>query len=266
MSMITARREKQKPFTALLFSGGLDSVCFDYLGKPSFLIYVQNRSRYAEAEEHAIYKLRAEKALQGELIPLADKLDLSAYERDDLIVPNRNAHLVLLASNYADTIWLASVKGDRSNDKDEHFYGCMTELLNHMWDDQHWTERRTFKVGSPYKQFTKRRLVAMYLAAKGPPQHLLTSYSCYEGKKQHCGVCKPCARKRVALALNDVEMPKDYWAANFWEADWWKELSGKMAAHLYRGEEDYDFMKFAHENGIPVYPYSEVYIEKPPIL
>ena len=84
-----------------------------------------------------------------------DVLNLGQYERDDAIVPNRNAHLVLLASHYGEHIMLGSVSGDRSFDKDEKFYFRMEDLLNHMWQEQQWTERK-FKIESPFKDKKKQ--------------------------------------------------------------------------------------------------------------
>ena len=47
---------------------------------------------------------------------------LGKRERNDLIIPNRNAYFILIASEYGETIYLASVNGDRSLDKDKKFF------------------------------------------------------------------------------------------------------------------------------------------------
>ena len=44
--------------SALLFSGGLDSVCFNHLAKPDLLIYAPTSSMYEAQEDACIERLR----------------------------------------------------------------------------------------------------------------------------------------------------------------------------------------------------------------
>lgn len=243
MSMTTAQRAGPLARTCLLFSGGMDSLCFARLLQPSVLLYVTSNAPYTAQETQCVEQLRASGAFgAGEFVKLDGVLDLGRWERDDLIVPNRNAHLVLLASNYADEILLGSVEGDRSLDKDPTFYARMTALLDHMWGEQHWTAQRRFAVSSPFKSITKTALVGRFLADGGDANDLLTSYSCYRGSPTHCGVCKPCARKRVALENNEVMAPAGYWEREFVEAPWWEALWPAINSGAYRGAEDRDFV------------------------
>jgi 7-cyano-7-deazaguanine synthase in queuosine biosynthesis len=243
--MITSNRAGPLAKRVLLYSGGMDSVCFDNLLLPDVCLYVRNKAPYAACEDYCVEKLEAQDKIKGELVTLdANVLDLSQWERDDAIVPNRNAHLVLLASNYGDQIYLSSVYGDRSNDKDEKFYRLMEMLLGHMWDEQHWTKRRRFRISSPFKMWTKSTLVDRYLSRGGDHLALLTSYSCYRGQPKHCGICKPCFRKRVALENNYIEVPRGYFEDDFWRQDWFHELLPRMQEGKYRGDEDKDVLKF----------------------
>ena len=174
----------------------------DYLLKPDFLLNISMNSAY-DARERESFP-------DKEIKFLDDVIDLGIYERDDAIVPNRNAHLVLLASHYGETIWLGSVSGDRSFDKDQAFYSHMETLLNHMWQEQHWTEERRFEIYSPFKDRTKTDLVDEYLMKGGTEESLLKSYSCYEGEEKHCGHCKACFRKWVALENNGIITGVEY--------------------------------------------------------
>lgn len=244
MSVITKAKERMRAKSVLLFSGGMDSLCFDHLCQPDVLLYAPSGAGYAARERRCILELQAGGWLHGELVDAGGVLDLARFERDDFIVANRNAYLVLLASHYGELIWLGSVDGDRSCDKDEGFYAHMKALLDHMWQAQHWTEARTFRVGSPYKTITKTELVRRYLAADGDPAALLTSYSCYHGDEQHCGVCKACARKRVALELNRIKAPAGYWRGNFWHEQWFFDVLPAIRAGTYRGAEDADFIRW----------------------
>jgi 7-cyano-7-deazaguanine synthase in queuosine biosynthesis len=238
----------------LLFSPGLDSVCFSHLLKPDMLLHIRMGSKYEDREIEAIEKMVAKKHIdQDKLIILSNTLNLSAYERpDDLIIPNRNAHLILLASNYGEEIILNTVNGDqRLKDKDRDFYFCMEQLLNHMWQAQRWTKERKFKIGSPFANLTKTQLVAKYLDDGGNPQVLLDSYSCHVGTKRHCGVCKPCFRKHVALANNGIDV-NGYFENQFWKTDLFKTIWYEIQAKQYYEEQGLDVIRFIENNSIQV--------------
>ena len=242
VNMITKGKEKPTGNMVLLFSGGMDSVIFDHLIKPDVLLYLPTGSKYEDIETKKLDDLAMKGYIDSQkLVVLPDVLNLSLFERDDAIVPNRNAFLLLFASLYGETLILGSVQGDRSYDKDEIFYDKMEALLNHMWQEQHWTEEKTFKVMSPYKNTTKTQLVKDYLADDGKPEILLESYSCYEGKEQLCGWCKPCFRKWVSLHNNGIEIPEKYYKYDPWDAPWLPELKPMILEGTYRGMEDIDW-------------------------
>ena len=228
--MITKGKEQVRGKSVLLYSGGMDSLMIDYLLKPDVLLNISMNSAYDTRERESFP--------DKEIKFLDDVIDLGIYERDDAIVPNRNAHLVLLASHYGETIWLGSVSGDRSFDKDEIFYNHMETLLNHMWQKQHWTEERRFTVSSPFKDRTKTDLVDEYLIKGGTAEELLQSYSCYEGEEKHCGHCKACFRKWVALENNGIITGVEYWQKVPWEASWLDEVLLQIFNGGYRGLED----------------------------
>ena len=245
--MVTQERAGPIDKSVLLFSGGMDSLCYARLLKPDLLLYIPTGARYEDTESWWVSQLLFQHMLPDacEFLTLGGVLDLGRYERDDLIVPNRNAHLLMLASHYGDRLYLSSVEGDRSTDKDEQFYALMTVLLDHMWQKQHWTDRRCFKIEAPFKEFTKRQLVAMYLENGGDPDGFRVSYSCYRGERKHCGTCKPCFRKRVALELNNIIL-KDYWEKDFWHCRWYTDLLPMIQTGQYRGAEDADVMAFVN--------------------
>ena len=235
VNMITKGKEKPTGNMVLLFSGGMDSVIFDHLLKPDVLLYLPTGSKYEYIETKKLDDLAMKGYIDSKkLVVLPDVLNLSLFERDDAIVPNRNAFLLLFASLYGEILILGSVQGDRSYDKDEIFYDKMMALLNHMWQEQHWTEEKTFKVMSPYKNTTKTQLIKDYLADGGKSEILLESYSCYEGKEELCGWCKPCFRKWVSLHNNEIVIPKNYYRNNPWDAPWLPELKPIILEGRYR--------------------------------
>lgn len=188
----------------LLYSGGLDSYCLAWgwaqERPPDLCLYVDTRSVYADKE-------RAYLAPPPWNIPVAvdTRLTLADCERPDGIVPNRNSFLVLVAAYYGTHISLAATAGDRSADKTVWWARDCTALLNRAFGVQHWCpDGRTFTVELPGCLFTKTQLVAGYLAAGGPPAALLSTVSCYHPTLLHCGQCKACVRRWVALQLNGL--------------------------------------------------------------
>ena len=237
--MITKGKEKVRGKTVLLFSGGQDSLIINYIMKPDVLLNISMNSNYDKTERATFDSIGID---SDKLVNLDEVMNLGMFERDDAIIPNRNAHLTLLASHFGETIWLGSVHGDRSFDKDEKFYTRMEDLLNHMWQDQHWTEKRTFSISSPFKDRTKTDLVEEYLDRKGNPIYLYNSYSCYEGKEQHCGQCKACFRKWVSMENNGLNT-KGYWIENPWDAPWLDDVLLAIHNGGYRGREDSDIVQ-----------------------
>lgn len=229
--------------SVLLFSGGMDSLIFDKLLNPDILLYIPSGSNYESIENKKVLNL-ADKGFidKSKLVVLDNVLNLRRFERDDMIVPNRNAFLILLASMYGETIYLGSVQGDRSSDKCPEFFEKIEILLNQMWNEQHWTEERKFKILDPYKEFTKTELVKMFLEAGGDTNALLESYSCYGGSETLCGQCKPCIRKFIALVNNNIKIPENYYESNPADAEWIYEFLPRMYKGEYRGKEDADFI------------------------
>lgn len=242
MSMITKDIEKNRNKSVLLFSGGMDSLIFSKLIDPDVLLYIPSGSIYEKIETDKI-KFMIDSGIidKQRTVIESNIINLSMFERDDYIVSNRNAFLVLLASLYGERIILSSVSGDRSTDKDTIFYHLIESLLNHMWQKQHWTEERCFKVWSPFKHLTKTELVKIYLEENNYPDDLLTSYSCYSGKEPVCGQCKPCFRKWVSLINNDIKIPECYYIDNPWDSYWLKEIIPLLSTNSYRGKEDNDW-------------------------
>ena len=257
VNMITKGKEKPTGNMVLLFSGGMDSVIFDHLLKPDVLLYLPTGSKYEYIETKKLDDLAMKGYIDSKkLVVLPDVLNLSLFERDDAIVPNRNAFLLLFASLYGEILILGSVQGDRSYDKDEIFYDKMMALLNHMWQEQHWTEEKTFKVMSPYKNTTKTQLIKDYLADGGKPEILLESWSCYDPQvkyllhpEQLCGWCKPCFRKWVSLHNNGIVIPENYYKNDPWDAPWLPELKPIILEGRYRGMEDIDWCTALRDKG-----------------
>lgn len=222
--------------SVLLYSGGMDSYCLRYLLNPSVLLYVDIGAQYSKEEIQRLPKGCI-------VISLGD---LSQFETSSGILPCRNALYTIIASNYGEQIILGATDGDRVRDKDENFSLVMSNLLTYLWSD-YWVEQaRTITVSVPFKNKTKREIVAEYVRKGGNIQRLAQcSYSCYRGLSVPCGACKPCYRKYVALALNGYV---DYqYAVNPLRYIEEKVLPGLLCEKNKRGREDEDILQLIGE-------------------
>jgi 7-cyano-7-deazaguanine synthase len=190
--------------SVLLYSGGLDSYITAALVEPDILLHVEIGTFYGLYETS---RLVTPPTFAGQLVRV--ELNLSPWERGDLIIPGRNAHLALLAAGYGDDILFGATAGDRVSDKDDEFAIRMTHLLRHLYKPQWWiADGRKPTVSLPVKAFTKAQLVDAFLDGGGDPRRLVSdTFSCYTptANGSHCGRCKPCARKWVALRANDID-------------------------------------------------------------
>lgn len=182
----------------LLYSGGLDSFITAHMFPNAKLLYINSKARYAHKE------IRNVDIAPRPVILLNNVLNLSAWEREDAIVPARNLFLVALASLYGDEILLASTAGDNSTDKDTVFTEKSGELLTHIYDCSHFS-RGSIKVLAPTKKLTKKDLIQWYLSQYNDPDKLLKTISCYDEGEGHCGQCKACIRRWTAFEACGVE-------------------------------------------------------------
>lgn len=227
----------------LLFSSGMDSYIINKLEKPDTLLFIDNKSNYAQIERKFIESQGYEN-----LIILDDFIDMSKIERKDFIIPSRNLYFVTIAAEYGDEIILGATAGDRSTDKDLKFAELSSELLNHIYSESHWSKGRDIKVSLKYKSFTKRDLIMKYFYKKieenptMPFREIQTnlaeelvnnSFSCYTPINGYqCNRCKPDTRKYLAIlsAINvDISKyykysPRDYFTPEVIE-EWIKKES-----------------------------------------
>lgn len=236
----TENKDKKKNKSVLLFSGGMDSVMYNYLLKPDIILYIEHKNRYQDEEAKSIDRLIKKGFIDKEKLIIEKTFDLEKFERDDAIIPNRNLYFITLATHYGETVYLGSVNGDRTLDKSIKFYELSKEVFDYLYQEQHWCEERKFIIGSPFKEYTKTELLYKYLEEKGDINAILASYSCYEGKDKPCGWCKPCFRKWVALKNNGVsdDILKDYFKNDPAKAPWIQEILPLIKEKKWRGDED----------------------------
>ncbi len=180
----------------LLYSGGMDSYILSYLEKPDVCLYIDVDGIYSKKERENLIL-----PPYGKLI--IDTLNIGKFERDIGVLPMRNAYFILNAVQYGDDIILGGVEGDRAHDTHKWFTKLMEWLTNYIWKDDRINNRLEcrgdIKIHLPSKNKTKIELLKEFIEEGGDPKFLYESISCYDSKILHCGKCKACARKWVAM-------------------------------------------------------------------
>lgn len=212
----------------LLYSGGMDSWLIRQIWKPDISLYVDMNTRYSQEE---ISRLPSD--------VIVERLDLSKWERPDAIIPLRNLYLLALATNYGNHICIGATAGDRVLDKSFEFRDRLQDLLNYLYQKQHWTEERKIQLCFDFKNWTKTKLLREYLNRGGSIEKAFhSSFSCYNPNNgRECWECKPCFRKFIAFALNGMVFPDDvsYRVLNYIE----REILPSIKSGTYgRGQEE----------------------------
>lgn len=188
----------------LLYSGGMDSWLIDKIWKPDMKVYVNMHTRYSEEEIRRIQENDSD-------VTIVD-FPLGQWERDDAIIPLRNLYLVMVICNITGEqdvdICLGATSGDRVLDKSQLFVDKANDLLNYLYQSQHWIPNgKKININIDFKNKTKTELLSMFVQAGGDINEAFTrSFSCYNPTNGcECWQCKPCFRKFVSFACNDYE-------------------------------------------------------------
>lgn len=208
----------------LLYSGGMDSFITAHAYPLAELLYIDTGARYADKELEAIMSMQAP---HHRAVIVDRRLSLADLERDDAIVPARNLLLLTIATYYGNDILLAATAGDSSTDKDHVFADKAADLLTHIYSSHHFPDFGKVTVRLPYKEKSKGQMVAEYLRTGGDPVALAKTVSCYHPKKIHCGRCKACIRKWVALKYHGLHEITP-WDQNPMNYEGWDDIVAKV--------------------------------------
>lgn len=193
--------------TVVLSSGGLDSFiawrC--YAPKDAVPLFVNVGQKYWSREIVALNKLV--NAVPDFNLRTANGPGMRQYELPSGIIPNRNAELILAASQIAENIVLGVLAEEINSDKSVEFFDAMEDLLNISWLPQYWNndKGRKFAIWSPIRHLTKTELIKSYLAKGHPVGWLHHTVSCYAGTDAHCGTCPSCFKRWIAFTNCGIE-------------------------------------------------------------
>lgn len=221
--------------TALICSGGLDSVCLAYhlaaQGKLALIIsfdYGQRHkkelhfARQCARDLNVPFHLSDISAIGGSLTGSAltdDSVDVPEghYTEDTMrltIVPNRNVIFLAIAFGIAaahdlDSVALAVHSWDRFIYPD-----CSREFLTSFDAMERLALEDTVRVIAPYADGGKANIVCDGVKHNVP---FAKTWSCYKGEEKHCGRCGTCVERREAFHLAKVSDPIEYEDPDYWQ-------------------------------------------------
>lgn len=218
-------RIEKKDGLALL-SGGLDSttLLWDYSSEialaVSFDYGSKHNAREIEAARFQCEQLRVEHLIipldfmgryfKSDLLLTGGEIKTGDYNRENMastVVPFRNGIMLSIAAGLAESrelkrIFIANHSGD-------HFIypDCRPEFINAIGEAISLGTEEKIVIAAPYTHISKTALLRRGAKTELDYAH---TYSCYEGRQEHCGVCGTCRERRAAFLEAGIPDPTHY--------------------------------------------------------
>lgn len=232
VEVLVADSTREHKRCVVLLSGGLDSTVLmyslvnEYEVWPLTIAYGQRHNKeiiaarnVCEARDYNLL-LRwkyVDLSVLRNLLPSAltgkGEIPLGHYEAESMkatVVPNRNMILLAVAGGYADGLGAKHVAygahfGDHAiypDCREVFIQSCrQTIRLGTGWNED------GVELHTPFSRMTKADVVKLGEKLNVPFER---TWSCYEGKDVHCGVCGTCTERREAFQLAKVHDPTVY--------------------------------------------------------
>ena len=216
------------PRTVVIMSGGIDSTTLLYeliaaghIVKALSVNYGQRHCRELEAAahlcttlaiEHQQIELSATRELFGgnSLMDFAAPIPAGEYSATTMpqtTVPNRNMLLLSLAIGWAISIDYEGVAFGAHAGTTVTYPDCRPEFAAAMHQAALLCDWQPIAVLAPFVTWTKGEVVRRG-ASLGVPFEW--TWSCYQGRERHCGICGTCIDRRRAFIAAGVPDPTDY--------------------------------------------------------
>jgi len=206
----------------VVFSGGIDSVCTCAYLKSKYDLFgisfsygqrankemkiAKTFSKILGLKEHKIIDISFMKNLYGETNVLTSSKDMIPHKFDySIVVPIRNAIFLSIATAWAFTLNASLIaygahKGDKNYpDCRPSFSKKIERALNEgELDGIKMGIRKKVTIWSPFTEgLTKSELLKKGSRVLG--DKIFNTWSCYDNKKFHCGICESCNNRKAAF-------------------------------------------------------------------
>ncbi len=212
----------------VLISGGMDSVCALYEATEHYKVVLGISFDYGSKHnskeipfakyhcrklniEHIIIKLDfMNKYFESSLLKSGDEIPDGHYEDSNMkqtVVPFRNGIMLSIAAGIAESrkaegLVIAAHSGDHAIYPD-----CREEFLSSMSNSIKLGTYVNIDVIRPFVSMTKGQI-----AKRGQELGVdfSNTWSCYKGKKFHCGTCGTCVERKEAFQTAGLKDPTIY--------------------------------------------------------
>lgn len=188
----------------ILSSGGMDSFLTWRLFAPTAAqVFVNIGQPYLTKEMDALWTINK---IYGTKYTIFEATQIGKQQTPEGIILHRNALLILTAATHYNKIIMGVLADEINSDKSVEFFSAMETVLNISHRGQYWNNGigTEYKIWSPIRQFTKSKLVKLFLDSGDSKPALLATVSCYSGAYGHCGACPSCFKRWVALTNNEL--------------------------------------------------------------
>lgn len=122
------------------------------------------------------------------------------------IILNRNVLIAVYGSMLGKKVWVSSLEDEMhkfalERDKSPEFFHLMSGLLSYTSA----IRREETIIETPFKHMTKAELIHWALDNKVPKRIILNTHTCYDDKKEKCGKCFVCFKRKIAFILNGLD-------------------------------------------------------------
>lgn len=174
----------------VLYSGGLDSYLISRLWENDVKLFVDIHSLGNKGE---LKKL-------GDDVVIEYLTDIGKFElpESEYLLPLRNLYFVMLAARHGTTICLGATKSSKNIDKNYEFCDLASKILSYL-SPQLYGFYHEIKVVIPFKEYSKKEILQMYLDNGGTLEDAFNSTSsCYNPNADGsaCRECSSC-KKRI---------------------------------------------------------------------
>lgn len=206
----------------IVFSGGIDSVCTASFLKSKYDLYGISFSYGQKASQEILASKSFAKKIglkQQKIVDISFMKDLygnsnvlTSKKRKipdkfeySIVVPIRNAVFLSMASAWAYTL-NASIVAYGAHTGDKNYPDCRPLFAKKLESAFNQGEidgiksgiRKEIKIWSPYREgLSKSELLKIGIRVLG--DSIFKTWSCYESKKHHCGVCESCNNRKKAF-------------------------------------------------------------------
>lgn len=146
-------------------------------------------------------------------IPEIDDDDLDNYEvaiesAKSVWVPARNTVFCSIALAYAESIGAEIIIVGWDYEESITFPDNSKEYLKAFNETIKYGSFDEIEIKAPLIDMNKKDIVKKGFEVDAP---INLSYSCYNGKAKHCGVCESCKRRKRAFEMADIDDPTEYY-------------------------------------------------------